>query len=79
MDNPSLMMFHEPMIHLTTSPLKCIVSTSQDDLDGIYALVTWLDGYVSNGSADAVPGQYELLMLYRRLRAASISQSKKNG
>jgi len=77
----SLMLFHEPMIHLKgKDKLTCPVVISQDDLDGLYALTTWLEGYIANDPGGAgVPGQYELLMLYRRLRAASISQSKKNG
>lgn len=75
LERASLMLFHEPMIHLREKRLRCNVTVSQDDLDGVYALITWLDGYVANGST-AVPGHYELLMLYRSLRNADNAQQK---
>lgn len=71
----SLMMFHEPMIHLKKEKFKCDVIVSQDELDGIYALNAWLEGYIANGG-NGIPGQYELLMLYRRLRASSKAQQR---
>ena len=71
----SIMLSHEPLIHLKRSQLKCNVCVSQDELDGIYALTAWLTGYVANGGA-GIPGQYELLMLYRRLRASHNAQQR---
>ena len=75
----STMLFHEPMIHLKgSSKLSCNLVISQDDLDGLYALAVWLEGYIANDTGGGgVPGQYELLMVYRRLRAAQATQSKK--
>ena len=72
----SLMLSHEPLIHLPKNKsLKCNICISQDELDGIYALSAWLDGYIANGG-NAIPGQYELLMVYRRLRASQNAQHR---
>ena len=71
----SLMLMHEPLIHLAAEKLECKLVVSQEELDGIYALLTWLDGYTSAGS-EGVPGHYELLMVYRRLRHSAAQQPK---
>jgi hypothetical protein len=70
------MLFHEPIIHLKKQELRCTVVVSQEELDGLYALSNWLDGYVAHGG-EGIPGQYELLMVYRRLRNAHSAQQKK--
>ena len=72
-ERASLMLFHEPVIHLEDVNLRCDVTVSQDELDGVYSLISWLDGYAANGG-QGIPGHYELLMLYRRLRGAYNSQ-----
>jgi len=69
------MLFHEPLIHLKGDKLRCNIVVDQDELDGIYALLGWLEGYSANGG-EGIPGQYELLMVYRRLRAAHIAQQR---
>ncbi len=80
-ETPATMLFHEPMIHLKgNSKLSCNLVISQDDLDGLYALATWLEGYIANDTGGAgVPGQYELLMVYRRPRAAQQAQERAKG
>jgi len=70
MNDASLMMSNEPVIHLKPGEkFLCDVSTTQEDLDGLNSLIHWLDGYTAN-SGTAVPGHYELSMLYRSLRMA---------
>jgi len=73
---------HEPFIHCDPCPdpytenhLKCTVSIPQGDLDAIVSLINWLDGY-SEGSSKAIPGHFELQMLYRGLRSAFLSQKR---
>ncbi len=74
MNDASLMMTNEPVIHLKPDEdFLCDVATSQEDLDAINALIHWLDGY-SAGSDKAVPGHYELTMLYKSLRANHIAK-----
>jgi len=70
MPDPSLMMSNEAIIHLKEyEDFMCAVRLYQEDLDGLNSLIHWLDGY-SSGSDKAVPGHYELSVVYRKLRAA---------
>ena len=39
----------------------------QDHLDGIHALMQWLDGYESAKSGN-IPGHFELIMHFRELK-----------
>lgn len=68
------MMTNEPVIHLKDGEkFLCDVKTDQDELDAINALIHWLDGF-SSGTSKAVPGHYELSMVYKRLRASHIAK-----
>ncbi len=64
------MMTNQPVIHLKEGEeFLYDVKTDQSELDAINALIHWLDGF-SSGSDKAVPGHYELTMVYSRLRAS---------
>jgi hypothetical protein len=68
--DPSLMLTNYPIIHFHGGrKFMFDVVIDQDELDAINALMHWLDGF-SAGSSRAVPGHYELSMVYSRLRAS---------
>lgn len=75
---------HESPIHLVdnrpadqrlmTYQESITISPSQNELDGLNALIHWCDGFEKSGKG-RVPGHFELVMLYRSLAAAIRSKA----
>lgn len=75
---------HESIIHLSDykkapeGEPKCqpvyqktvTISVTQDEVDGINALIHWLSGYTEGHGGGRIPGHFNLVMLYRSMRAA---------
>lgn len=59
---------------LMTYQESVTISPTQNDLDGLNALIHWCDGYEKAGKG-RVPGHFELVMLYRSLAASIRSKS----
>lgn len=56
-------------IHLPERSVTCPVWITQENLDGLQALIKFLEGYEAAGKG-TVSGSFELTMFYRQLRDA---------
>jgi len=61
---------HEPNLHLKEEFVTIEISVRQGDLDGLNALIHYLEGIEKHAGVGRIPGLFELVIHYRGLLAA---------
>lgn len=62
-------MTNDKVFGIGAQALRCEVLVTQDNVNGLSALIHWLEGFEAAGKGRP-PGQFELVMHYRALQDA---------